>query len=103
MGCTLVGCVVTTGGAAHWTSVGDSPLWRLGGDVGAAAGGGGGEAARRRTDGSGGRGAACLVEEHLKHLRFLTRLEDATATAPNSTTMGEAPASASTVPGPPRP
>ena len=31
MGCTLVGCVVTDGGAAYWISVGDSPLWRLGG------------------------------------------------------------------------
>lgn len=29
MGCTLVGCAVTAGGAAHWISVGDSPLWRL--------------------------------------------------------------------------
>ena len=34
MGCTLVGCVVTDDGAAHWISIGDSPLWRLrgGGD-----------------------------------------------------------------------
>ena len=29
MGCTLVACAVTRGGAAHWISVGDSPLWRL--------------------------------------------------------------------------
>ena len=29
MGCTLVGCAVTASGAAHWISVGDSPLWRL--------------------------------------------------------------------------
>ena len=29
MGCTLVACVVTDDGAAHWISVGDSPLWRL--------------------------------------------------------------------------
>ena len=29
MGCTLVACVVTDGAAAHWISVGDSPLWRL--------------------------------------------------------------------------
>ena len=36
MGCTLVACVVTDGAAAHWISVGDSPLWRLraGGDGG---------------------------------------------------------------------
>ena len=29
MGCTLVACVVTSDQAAHWISVGDSPLWRL--------------------------------------------------------------------------
>ena len=29
MGCTLVACVVTGDAAAHWISVGDSPLWRL--------------------------------------------------------------------------
>lgn len=29
MGCTLVACAVTGDGAAHWISVGDSPLWRL--------------------------------------------------------------------------
>ena len=29
MGCTLVACAVTGGGAAHWISVGDSPLWLL--------------------------------------------------------------------------
>ena len=29
MGCTLVACVVTDDGRAHWISVGDSPLWRL--------------------------------------------------------------------------
>ena len=29
MGCTLVGCAVTDQEAAHWISVGDSPLWWL--------------------------------------------------------------------------
>lgn len=29
MGCTLVACAVTDDGAAHWISVGDSPLWLL--------------------------------------------------------------------------
>ena len=29
MGCTLAACVVTDDAAAHWISVGDSPLWRL--------------------------------------------------------------------------
>lgn len=29
MGCTLVACAVTGDGAAHWISVGDSPLWLL--------------------------------------------------------------------------
>ena len=29
MGCTLVACGVTNAAAAHWISVGDSPLWRL--------------------------------------------------------------------------
>ena len=37
MGCTLVACVVTDDAAAHWISVGDSPLWRVraGGNAGA--------------------------------------------------------------------
>lgn len=34
MGCTLVACAVTGDGAAHWISVGDSPLWRLRADGG---------------------------------------------------------------------
>ena len=39
MGCTLVACAVTAGGAAHWISVGDSPLWRVrSGPTGAVAG-----------------------------------------------------------------
>lgn len=29
MGCTLVGCVVTSDAFLHWVSVGDSPLWRV--------------------------------------------------------------------------
>ena len=29
MGCTLAACAVTDDGAAHWISVGDSPLWLL--------------------------------------------------------------------------
>ena len=33
MGCTLVACVVTGDGAAHWISVGDSPLWGVRGGV----------------------------------------------------------------------
>ena len=33
MGCTLVACAVTNDERAYWISVGDSPLWRLRGDV----------------------------------------------------------------------
>ena len=61
MGCTLVACVVTDEAAAHWISVGDSPLWLV----------------RAGPDGEGG-GMARLNDDHSMRpvLEKLVRLGD---------------------------